>query len=70
MLPRLLQHNVHASWDSRDHVNSWDVRDSSPAIREWLMGLCSGDTLEVFPMARYPGWRNYVEFVEIKLLCA
>jgi hypothetical protein len=64
------QENVHASWQSRDHTNTWDVRDPIPWINEWLRGLEVGDVVEVFAMAQYPGWRNYVEFVEIELCCA
>lgn len=64
------QDNVHASWQSRDHTNTWDVRDPIPWITEWLRGLEVGDVVEVFAMAKYPGWKNYVEFVEVELHCA
>ena len=64
------QENVHASSQSRDHTNTWDVRDPIPWINEWLRGLEIGDVVEVFAMANYPGWRNYVEFVEVELHCA
>jgi hypothetical protein len=64
------QDNVHASWQSRDHTNTWDVRDPIPWINEWLRALEVGDVIEVFAQAKYPGWRNYVESVEVELYCA
>jgi ankyrin repeat domain-containing protein 50 len=69
-LTQRFQHNVHASWASRNHTNVWDVRDGSAGVREWLGALRCGDVVEVHAKAMYPGWANYVECAEVEVHCA
>ncbi|XTI84399.1 hypothetical protein V2W45_175492 [Cenococcum geophilum] len=57
--------NVHGSdsWHLQRHI--WDVQN--PAKRKWLRTLAPGDTLQVFPKARYGGWENRVQPIKIVL---
>ena len=48
---------------SRDAFN----RASKSEIRELLRHIEPGDHIAVYPMARYPGWVNYVISVEINV---
>ena len=61
------QYNVHASGVSRDHINVWDVRDARPALQDWLSSVKCGCSLEVYALARYPAWQNFVEFAEVEV---
>jgi len=67
---RHIQSNVHASEVTRDHTIVWDVRDSIPGNKDWLEIVRPGDFIQVFPMARFSGWCNYVEHVEVDVYCA
>ena len=64
------QYNVHASWVSRDHINVWDVRDAPRALQDWLSSLKCGCSVEVYALARHPGWQNFVECAEIEVYSA
>ena len=62
--PRHIQSNVHANGEFRNHTNTWAVTDRTPDLQEWFDALRDGDEVEVYPMAQYGAWRNYVEFVK------
>lgn len=61
-----LQSNVHASSDWHEHKNVW-VRATHPL---WLESLDAGDRVELLPIARYPGWANWVQSAKITVMCA
>jgi hypothetical protein len=62
---RIIQVNVHASKISRDHTITWDARDPTPGMKEWLDSVRPGDIIAVYPRARNLGWGNFVEGIEI-----
>ncbi|KAF8454887.1 hypothetical protein BGX38DRAFT_1267506 [Terfezia claveryi] len=68
--PRLLQRNVHASSTFRKHTVILDFNDPSPGVKQWLEMFHAGDTLEIYGMALYPGWINFVDYVEVDVFCA
>jgi hypothetical protein len=68
--PIRFQDNVHASSTSRDHTNVWDVREIGAGLQEWLQSLESGQIIEVYARALYPGWQNIVEFAEVEVQCS
>jgi hypothetical protein len=69
--PRKIQANVHASSTFLQHINIWDVEDNAiEGLQEWLCLIEPGDAVEVYPMARYPGWINTVDYAEVEVYCA
>jgi hypothetical protein len=64
---RPIQINIHADQEFHTHVNVWDYQCKDPGLREWLSKIEGGDTIQVFPKARFNGWVNYVGAVEIHL---
>lgn len=62
---RIIQVNVHASKISRDHTITWDARDPTLGMKEWLDSVRPGDIIAVYPRARNLGWENFVEGIEI-----
>jgi hypothetical protein len=65
--PCLIQVNVHAEETAKDHEIVWDVGEKDLKIKEWLDELRSGDVVAVYPMARFPGWRNNVLSVAVEV---
>jgi hypothetical protein len=45
----------------------WDVHSG---LKDWFASLRCGDSVEVYAIARYPGWKNYVEYAEVEVYCA
>jgi hypothetical protein len=68
--PIIFQYNVHASLVSRDHINVWNVHDAPNELRDWLSSLKCGSSVEVYAIARHPGWRNFIESVEVEVYSA
>jgi hypothetical protein len=67
---RVIQVNVHASKIARNHTVTWDTRDPTPGVKEWLNSVRPGDMIAVYPRARYLGWKNFVEGIEIDVFFA
>lgn len=66
--PRIrVQTNIHADLKFRRHVNTFDCADPLRERREWVQALRPGDRLQLYAMAKYPGWQNFVQKVEIKI---
>lgn len=59
-----IQNNVHGSMEKRTHRNVW-VSDVNSRVSEWMGTFSSGDVVEVYARAQYPGWQNHVYSVEI-----
>ena len=58
--------NVHASGQYRRREVS--LLSLGPLKhREWLEGLSPGDKISIIPMARFPGWINYVREASIEV---
>lgn len=68
----MIQRNVRANNMSRKHVVTWVREDTNTAleIREWMAKIRPGDTVCVYPKARFRGWVNYVEYAKIEVFCA
>ncbi|KAE9372520.1 HET-domain-containing protein [Stipitochalara longipes BDJ] len=64
---RRIQINVHASLEFKTHVNRWDSGDGTDELRAWLAAIQVGDTIQIAPMAHYPGWTNFVRGAKIQL---
>jgi len=67
---RRIQYNVHASLNFKTHVNTWDSEDGDAELRAWLAAIQVGDTIQIIPMAHYPGWINFVRSAKIQLWAA
>lgn len=65
---RHIQTNVHNSKSPRYHVVTWDVRNPTPGVKEWLDMIQPGDVIEVYPRTKW-NWRNYVEMIEVEVYC-
>ncbi|KAK0218434.1 hypothetical protein EDD85DRAFT_734092, partial [Armillaria nabsnona] len=65
-----IQDNVRADSQYRTHVNVWDHQDAPPLIKEWMANIKPGDTISVYPRARFPGWVNHVQSVTIDVYTA
>ncbi|KAF7672519.1 hypothetical protein GT037_009550 [Alternaria burnsii] len=67
-LPRWsIQKNVAASSTPRKHTVLFDRNSSEFQLQCWLAIIEQGDTLEVFPKARFPGWANHVKSIEMNV---
>lgn len=64
---RHIQANQHAVREWQTHVNTWDICSADQDTKDWLGTLRSGDTVQVFARAQYPGWCNYVRRVDIEI---
>lgn len=67
---RLLQLNVHASSTFRNHRVILDFNDPCPGVKEWLEMIHVGDVLDIYGIAKYPGWMNYIDYVEADVFYA
>ena len=67
---REIQRNFHASTVDQIHVNTWDYTSNLPKLRKWLTNINRGDSVAVYPRARFSGWENHVKFVRIDLYYA
>ncbi|KAF8214398.1 hypothetical protein K438DRAFT_1956475 [Mycena galopus ATCC 62051] len=57
--------NLHGSGKKRVHRKVWSRHASLPAIADWMGMFRSGDMLDIYAMARYPGWENHVYGVKV-----
>jgi len=65
---RHIQTNVHNSKSPRYHVVTWDARNPTPGVKEWLDVIRPGDVISVYP--RTNGIRcNHVEMIELEVYC-
>lgn len=65
-LPRIrVQTNIHADYQFRRHVNTFDWADPNQERREWVKALRPGDRIQLYAIARYPGWQNFVQKVKM-----
>jgi ankyrin repeat protein/Cdc6-like AAA superfamily ATPase len=62
----VFQYNIHGSSKTREHTNILSSRASS--AKELIDKLQAGDVIQVIPQARYAGWVNYVEGVDLRVL--
>ncbi|PHH77787.1 hypothetical protein CDD82_3354 [Ophiocordyceps australis] len=69
VLPKTVQANVVASLEFRQHVVSWHASDADPTVRDFVREIRGGNTIQIIPMARFPGWVNYVRHVHIEAQC-
>jgi hypothetical protein len=65
-----IQRNVCASGSTREHIVTWCHDNPDPKIQQWIASLHPGDTIGVFPKAKYPAWVNHVEYVKIEVFVA
>lgn len=66
-----LQRNLHAGRDYRKHTIIWenDGTGSEEVIGAFQGMGGKGGVIEVVPLARYPGWVNYVSSGRITVVC-
>lgn len=65
---RHIQTNVHGSTSPRYHVVTWDARNLTPGVKEWLDVIQPGDVIGIYP--RTNGiWVNHVEMIELEVYC-
>jgi hypothetical protein len=57
--------NLHGSSKKRVHRKVWSRDACLPAIADWMGMFRSGDMLDIYAMARYPGWENHVYGVKV-----
>ena len=62
-----VQTNVHADPKFRRHVNTFDWADPNQERREWIRALHPGHRIQLYAIARYPGWRNFVQKVKMTI---
>ncbi|KAF8249154.1 hypothetical protein K440DRAFT_660414 [Wilcoxina mikolae CBS 423.85] len=65
--PRHIQINVHNSHTPRYHVVTWDIRDPTPGIKEWLDAIQPGDVIGVYPRAQTASWGSCMEMIEVEV---
>ncbi|KAI2617581.1 HET-domain-containing protein [Hypomontagnella submonticulosa] len=74
---RLIQ-NIRASSNPRKHVVDWVLKqESAKEVQHhvigsnddgnWLSNIQGGDTVQIIPMAEYPGWINFVVEARIEV---
>ena len=64
--PRIrIQTNVHADAESKTHVNVLDCDDGNQGRSDWVKSLQPGDRIQLYAVAMYPGWLNFVQEAEI-----
>lgn len=67
---QLLQHNVHAAFQKKQHINTWDDRSSiTDSVKQFLKSIQAGDTIAILPKARHVGWLNYVFYAAMQVFC-
>lgn len=57
--------NVHAGRDVKEHKVEWSMDSPDESVRNMMAEIKGGCRIEVAAHARYPGWCNYVEKVQI-----
>ncbi|KAL7626445.1 hypothetical protein AAE478_003217 [Parahypoxylon ruwenzoriense] len=73
-----LQKNIRASLEPRKHILCWVLdQESSDTAQNynfgpsensnWLSVIRGGDTIQIIPMAEYPGWINFVLEAHIEI---
>ncbi|CAG9995477.1 unnamed protein product [Clonostachys byssicola] len=81
-----IQHNILASRQFKEHIVTWDWQDKAgPNVESlseelgrgpntmdgsFVRGLKLGDVITVWGKARFPGWANHVERVQIDVFWA
>lgn len=64
-----VQNNLHADDNFRTHVNTFDCEEPNQerSRREWVQALRQGDRIQLYAIAMYPGWLNFVQEVRITI---
>lgn len=62
--------NIHAGKEIKQHDVVWDAWHEELDVRKILREIRSGCAIEVTAHARFPGWVNCVEQVQIEVDCA
>lgn len=47
---------------------TWDVRDPTPSVREWLEAIQAGDVINVHPWVT-AGMMTVVDSIEVEVYC-
>ncbi|KAM0811766.1 putative Heterokaryon incompatibility domain-containing protein [Seiridium cardinale] len=69
-LPRRhLQYNRHGVSEPFAHEIIWNSDGSNVEDKGWLASIRAGDTIQIIPMTRFSGWKNYVYWAEIIARC-
>ncbi|KAK9413750.1 putative Heterokaryon incompatibility domain-containing protein [Seiridium unicorne] len=69
-LPRRhLQYNRHGVSQPFPHEIIWNSDGSNVEDKGWLASIRAGDTIQIIPMTRFSGWKNYVYSAEIIARC-
>jgi hypothetical protein len=64
---RHVQANVHAIFEFKVHINTWDYQDKDVEKQAWLRFLRPGDIVQLIPRAKYRAWVNYIKRAEIEV---
>jgi hypothetical protein len=67
VLPRCIQRNVNDYHNKsvRYYSVTWDIRDPTPGIKEWLELVQTGDMIVVYPNATEVGYGTELHAVEM-----
>jgi len=66
VLPHCIQRNVTSVYGNTSyHSVTWDVRDPTPGIKEWLESVQTGDMIVVYPNAAEVGYGAELHAVEM-----
>ncbi|KAI9741751.1 MAG: hypothetical protein M1834_000137 [Cirrosporium novae-zelandiae] len=63
---RRLCTNIHASLENQTRTLIWRA-DEEGENGEWVRSLRQGDQISIVPLARFPGWANFVVEAKIKI---
>jgi hypothetical protein len=47
---------------------TWDMRDPTPGMREWLEAIQAGDVINVHPRVM-AGFKTLVDSIEVEVYC-
>ncbi|KAL8791968.1 MAG: hypothetical protein Q9195_005457 [Heterodermia aff. obscurata] len=59
--------NIHADAEPKTHVNVLDCDEGNQGRSDWVKSLQPGDRIQLYAVAMYPGWQNYVQEAEITI---
>ena len=45
----------------------WNAGEARAGLKNWFSSLRCGDSIELYAMAQYPGWQNFVECAEVEI---
>ncbi|KAH8590536.1 heterokaryon incompatibility protein-domain-containing protein [Bisporella sp. PMI_857] len=66
---KLIQCNVTASFEFKEHIVTWDICTADEASLQWMRRIRARDTIQLLPRAQFPAWVNFIESAHIEIYC-